>query len=393
MKVLHVMNGPNWGGSYQLAALLCAAQQRLGVDAQLCYLDGSTSVAKAEALGAKVLAFDNPQTNLSKWARWAGAERGYERILHDFSPDVLCTHLSLSHLLTDRIRKRVRRFVWIPHVHQPWTSFGHGPDSLRRPWLRHYLNFRHGLGDAWATRAADRITTVSDYVRNSYAQVGMSRSRTTTIYNGITLTDPATLTDQRAAWRVPAGSRVIGALGYFAPVKGFDLLISAFDRIAGSYPDAHLVIAGGDVGGDTHFRETLTAQRQASAFAERIHIVGGQRSGADFMFNVDICAVPSLVEGFSLVLAEAMQFGKPGVVTSAGGCREVCRHEREGFVFESGNVRSLAGQLERLLADRTLAATLGNAAATRIRAEFTLDHCARAHLAVYEQVTKETARR
>ena len=109
------------------------------------------------------------------------------------------------------------------------------------------------------------------------------------------------------------------------------------------------------------------------------------------MCNVDICAIPSIEEAFSLTLAEAMQFGKPSVVSSGGGCPEVARDGIESLVFRTRDVADLAAKLERLLTDPALAARLGRAAETRARTELTLDRCAHEHLQVYEQLLGERA--
>jgi len=390
MRVLHVMNGPMWGGSYQMASLLCAEQRKLGVYAQLCYLEGGDSKARAMQLGAPVIGYDPDTVHTSKLARWRDLEQGYSNIVRSFSPDLVVTHNSLSHLLTSRIRSDASGFRWIPHMHQPWRAFAHGPDGLRRPWLKHYLNYRHGLGDAWATRKADYITTVSEYVRREYSSAGISLARLGVVYNGIVLSAEQSQPNLRSEWGIPATARIIGSLGYFAPAKGFQFLLLAFDHIAQLHDDAHLVIAGGDISGDTRFRHMLLTLKSVAQYGDRIHILGAQASGAAFMRNIDICAVPSITEGFSLVLVEAMQFGKPGVVTSAGGCREVCRHEQEGLVFESRNIQDLASKLNRLLSYSDLASRLGKAGYTRAHTEFTIERSAQNHLRVYEEILSKT---
>lgn len=184
---------------------------------------------------------------------------------------------------------------------------------------------------------------------------------------------------------------MIAGLGYFDPRKGFDLLIQAFLLFADRFPDVHVVVAGGDLWGDTQFRQMLFKLRDGSKHANRIHILREQKSGDAFMYNADICAIPSIEEAFSLVVVEAMQFGKPSVVTSAGGCKDVCRDGQESLVFQSCNIPDLAAKLERLLSNPDLASRLGNAAATRAKTEFTLDRCARDHISIYKEVLAEKA--
>ncbi len=391
MKVLHVMNGPNWGGSYRFVSQLCERQRSFGVDAWVCYLECGSAAQRVEALGAPVLSYNPSRKYPNKLARWADLEQGYERIVREFKPELINTHLSLSHVLTDRIRSRIAPHKWVALAHQSWRQFGYSHDVMKRPWLKYFMMMRHGLGDAWFTRKADRITTVSDAVRQDCIKVGMGRTRVTSILSGIVLNDPADMPDLRPLWGIPRTSRIIGTLGYFDPRKGFDLLLRAFMRISDRQPDVHVIIAGGDLSGDSEYRRRLLQLRSESRCPDRIHILGEQRSGAEFMFNVDICAIPSTEEAFSLVVVEAMQFGKPGVITSGGGCREVCRHEQEGLVFQSRNIADLARQLDRILTDRALAERLGRAARARAHTELTLDRCAQEHIRVYEEVLGQRA--
>jgi glycosyltransferase involved in cell wall biosynthesis len=194
----------------------------------------------------------------------------------------------------------------------------------------------------------------------------------------------------RSQFGIPDEHRVIGALGNHNPNKGFDQLLKAFLSIAARFPDLHVVLAGRD-SGDTLYRDALQRTCDKSAHAARIHILGEQKSGPEFMSNLDICVVPSIEEAFSLTLVEAMQLGKPSVVSSGGGCQEVARDGLESLVFRTRNVADLAAKLEQLLTDPQLAARLGSAAETRARTELTLDRCASQHLQLCEELLGERA--
>lgn len=391
MRVLHVMNGANWGGSYRFVTQLCAEQAAQGVDAALLYLEGGANKERVTQLGAKLLSYDAERTFDSKLERWADLARGYARVVEEYKPDLINSHLSLTHLLTRRIAPRKRGIKWVAMMHQSWRQFGYGPDAERRPWLKHYFMMKYGLGDTYSTWPADHITTCSEAVGRDCELLGIRRHRITNIYSGIHHMDPATMPNLRSEWGIPEDHRIIAGLGYFDKRKGFDQLLAAFDMIADRFPDTHVVVAGGDIGAHTMFREKLHAMRAASSYKDRIHILGEQASGAAFMFNADICAIPSIEEAFSLVVVEAMSFGKPSVVTSAGGCKDVARDGQESLVFQSCNIGDLAAKLARLLEDRDLAGTLGNAAAKRARTYLTMERVARDHIAVYEQILRSSS--
>ena len=387
MRVMHVINGSGWGGAYQIAAQICAWQCRRGIEAVVCLLGSGVAKNRVLALDAPLLSHDSEQSNESKRGRWSDLQNGYERIVKEWRPDVISTHMPLSHMLTQRSRSRDPGPKWVAVVHQSWRMYGHRAHGST-PWLKYYLMLRHGLGDAFITSRAHRVVAVSDAIKRDCLRVGMAKQRVTRIYNGIVPVTSRPEPSLRRQLGIPDGHRVIGSLGHHNPNKGFDQLIKAFLSIAGRFPDVHVLLAGRD-SGDTLFRDELLRLRDGSAHAARIHILGEQKSGPEFMCNVDICAIPSIEEAFSLTLAEAMQQGKPSVVSSGGGCQEVARDGLEALVFRTRNVADLAAKLERLLTDPELAARLGRAAETRARTELTLDRCAGEHLQLYEQLLGE----
>ncbi|MCL4305797.1 glycosyltransferase family 4 protein [bacterium] len=389
MKVLHVMNGPNWGGSYALATRLCVQQRKAGVDATVCHLEGGNSKERVTAMGAPLLSYDPETTFTSKLARWSDLERGYERILREWRPDIIHTHVSLSHLLTGRILSRLKGPKWVALFHQSWRQFGYDYGMQGKPWMKYYMMLRHGFGDVWSTRRCDQIVTVSEAIRRDCLRFGMRGSRVKTIYNGVIPQVVEHVPPLRDEWGIPAEHRVICSLGYFDPRKGFDLLVAAFEQFGGRHPDVHLVIAGGNIGNETQYREKILQMKASSRYKERIHILGEQNSGAVFLLNGDICVVPSRQEPASTVLIEAMHLGMPCVVTSAGGGNELARHEEESLVFENGNVGDLAAQIERLLNDPVFASRLGKAAATKARTQLTLERCAKDYIELYKEILEE----
>jgi glycosyltransferase involved in cell wall biosynthesis len=391
---MHVINGTGWGGAYQIAAQVCAWQCSNGVEAVVCLLGGGKAKERILDLGAPLLSHDSEHAPESKRARWSDLQNSFDRIANEWRPDVICTHMPLSHLLTQRLLSRnpgARDLgpKWVAVVHQSWRMYGHRA-SGSAPWLKYYLMLRHGLGDAFITSRAHRVVAVSDAIRRDCLRVGMQKQRITRIYNGIVPVTARPAPRLRSQFGIPDEHRVIGALGNHNPNKGFDQLLKAFLSMAGRFPDLHVVLAGRD-SGDTLYRDALQRTCDKSAHAARIHILGEQKSGPEFMSNLDICVVPSIEEAFSLTLVEAMQLGKPSVVSSGGGCQEVARDGLESLVFRTRNVADLAAKLEQLLTDPQLAARLGSAAETRARTELTLDRCASQHLQLCEELLGERA--
>jgi glycosyltransferase involved in cell wall biosynthesis len=84
-----------------------------------------------------------------------------------------------------------------------------------------------------------------------------------------------------------------------------------------------------------------------------------------------VVACPSHREGFGVVCAEAMAFGRPVVAGDVGGLRDLVVHEETGLLVPPGDVSGLRSALERLLADPAVRRRFGEAGRRRIAERFT----------------------
>jgi glycosyltransferase involved in cell wall biosynthesis len=159
----------------------------------------------------------------------------------------------------------------------------------------------------------------------------------------------------------------IGYVGRIRREKGVDVLIRAFASLAGTFPKARLVIVGdGPQKGEC---QQLTA---ALGVADRI----GWRAFAapdlleEIYQNFDVLAVPSRLEGFGLVAAEAMAYGVPVVAARTGGLPEIVQHHESGLLCAADDPADLAACLETLISYPALRANLGAEGRRRVRERF-----------------------
>ena len=97
-----------------------------------------------------------------------------------------------------------------------------------------------------------------------------------------------------------------------------------------------------------------------------------------------VVACPSHREGFGVVCAEAMAFGRPVVAGNVGGLRDLVVHEETGLLVEPGDVVALREALTRLLDDADLRRRFGEAGRARIAEHFTWQRFADETLRAYE---------
>ncbi len=83
-----------------------------------------------------------------------------------------------------------------------------------------------------------------------------------------------------------------------------------------------------------------------------VKVLGHRNDVADLMRQSDIFVLPSIEEGFGLVVTEAMGCGCVPLASEA--CTEICSHMETGMVHQIGDVRTLSQQITQLHEDRAL---------------------------------------
>jgi glycosyltransferase involved in cell wall biosynthesis len=387
LKLLHLLSSPHMGGAERVCLDLAKAQAASGQDVRVLFISPGAGSRHAE--GTKIpfmlAAMPNIET-LPRSRRWRIIAKELERAVEQFQPQLVHSHVPLTHLICHRVLPRLS-LPWIATLHGSWRQFAYAPQTFGRPYLRPFLFVRHALGDVIATRSAARIVAVAESVKKDLLLIGIAASRVSVIHNG--LEPPSSVLPQaeaRAQLDLPQAAILVGSMGYHAPVKGFDLLIRAFARLVPRHPHVLLLIAGGDVMGDERPRKGLERLVERLGVGRQVQLLTAQDPRAGFMSALDVFVVPSRSEGMPLVLLEAMFHGKPSVITSAGGCGEAARPAQEALVFQSRNIADLAGKLELLLGNSALRASLGKAAAARASAHLTLARCAAEYRKVYAEV-------
>ncbi|QGM28721.1 glycosyltransferase family 4 protein [Acinetobacter towneri] len=134
--------------------------------------------------------------------------------------------------------------------------------------------------------------------------------------------------------------KTILTVGRLTHVKGFDLLITAWARVAQQVPDWKIVIVGSG-------EDELMLKQMAKDFAVEDSIVfaGQQKDMDQFYRQASFFCMSSRFEGFGMVLIEAQSYGLPIVAFDCdiGPAEIIC--EKSGILVENLNVQLLANQL------------------------------------------------
>jgi sugar transferase (PEP-CTERM/EpsH1 system associated) len=251
-------------------------------------------------------------------------------------------------------------------------------EPSRRRWLR-----RVGF------ELAHRVFSVSYQLRETLSRsTGFRESRIDVIHNGVDLDRfrpaPASRLRFRQELGIPEDAFCIGCLGRLNRIKDYPTMLRAAERIAESSDSWRLLIAGGgpELAALTEF---VTAR---PALQGRIHFLGATQTQRvpDFLNAIDAYVLPSVWEGISNSLLEAMAAGLPVIASETGGNPEVIVDGESGFLFPVGDWQRLAELLNVIQRQQHLREGLASQALRRVAIEFSLSTMVRKYEQMYEDL-------
>ncbi len=219
-------------------------------------------------------------------------------------------------------------------------------------------------------RGVDGLITVSQAIAEEWAGYGIPTSKIQWIPNGVDLErfqPRQNAAELRHSFGLPEQALLIGSVGRFDPIKNYEVLLEALSRLAPRFPATSLAFLG-----DGPQEPALRSVAKSLGVAERVHWLGRRPDPQNFLPALDIFVLPSLGEGMSNVVLEAMASGLPVVCADLPGHREVFTPDVEGIVVSPCDGERLAEALALLISDRERRLALGAAAHRRAVARFNL---------------------
>lgn len=208
-------------------------------------------------------------------------------------------------------------------------------------------------------KAATENVFISHWTRNVAEALYGELSNSSVIHNWLPETEGPTQPTK------PPRAQSIGFFGTFEPHKGFGDLLRAFESVIAVIPQAQLVVFSG-----SQFPEAISNQIAERGLSDHVQHRGYTSTPIDEMESLSVIAVPSLIENFGLVAAEAGKAGKPVIATDLGGLREVVIDGETGLLFPAGNYEQLAECILILLTNEALSDSLGSKARIHVEESF-----------------------
>ena len=370
MKVLQVLAGGTWGGGCVVVRDYLADMVRRGDEVWLLCLDDEVERCFAE-IGCKTLRSPlwfhsiNPFDLVSFHQLWMLCRR--ERF------DLVATHTSKGGF----IGRLAARAAGAPHIVHHAHGFAFRETQPR--WIQRCYVVLERL----AAHACDLIISVSEDHRESGLRERVAPAeKIITILNGIDV-DAFANAPRAGIDGVAADDVVIGIASRLAPKKGIGIAVEAFPEIHRSHPNTSLVVAG-----EGPARAELEAQARRAGPGGGILFTGFRRDVPELLARFDIAIQPSISEGLSISVLEAMAAAKPLVVCDIPGNRELITPYVNGLLVPPSDPSALAAAVRWMLDHPSEARRFGARAQADCRARFSRERMVRQILQSYDSVAK-----
>jgi sugar transferase (PEP-CTERM/EpsH1 system associated) len=293
--------------------------------------------------------------------------------------------------LAELLRSRDVRVV---HCHNRKALMYGGLATLLAPQAR-LVYTKHGvshwdggptalLGRYLMRRARAVVAVSDDIARGVTAGRWADGDVLHTILNGVDLQQ---FTPSPERWRtraelgLSAGAPVIGTVARLSPEKDQATLLRAFAQVAPSCPEARLLIVG-----DGALRGSLEALAAELSIQDRTLFVGERTDIPRLLGAMDVFCLPSLTEGTSLTLLEAMATALPVVATAVGGTPEVVSDGRTGLLVPPSRPELVAKALGELLRRPELREQMGRTGRSVVAARYSMEAMIGRYTGLYEQI-------
>jgi phosphatidylinositol alpha-1,6-mannosyltransferase len=334
-------------------------------------LAGASEFDKTHNVPVERFSLGASDTIIAKSRQKRDLVRMLRRTIKDFQPDgMLCTEWDPCAYLAGLASRRV-----------PYFLIAHGMELMQLP-SRFPARQSKALLRRRTLKNAHRIFAVSKFTREVVIALGVPEERVSVIPNGVeSCTEPGTTSKG-----TNGSKKILLTVSRLVPRKGHDAVLRAMPQILEEMPNVLYRIVG--TGPEYDRLVSLSRALQVQSSIEFCgEVSDGERdrllTGCD-IFLLPTRQTPTDFEGLGIAVLEAMQKGKPVIVTRAGGVPELVDEGRTGVVVEPESHDALAQATLDLLKNPARAREMGENAKLVVEERYRWETIAGRYLAEME---------
>lgn len=292
------------------------------------------------------------------------------RLIRREQPDIVHGYLFWAYVLGTYVARAVR----VPSIISSRRSLG-----TFKSGKPHYLFFERLSNAMTSLVIANSHAVRADVIR----QEQLPPRKVIVIHNGVDcarflVTAPTTLAREL---QLEGAETVVTVVANFIDYKGHRFFFEAWKRVAETIPSAVAILVG-----DGPERAKWEERLMADAVGSSLRFVGSRRDIPAILALTHIVVHPSLEEGFSNAILEAMAAGRPVVATAVGGNSEAVEDGKTGILVPAGNSEALAEAILTLAREPARRLQMGSAGRERVARHFSADQMISAYESVYERL-------
>ena len=316
-RVLHVVNGDEYGGSERVQEILAAGLPAHGFEVGFaCVKPGAFALARR----------DGPWPVHSIRMR----SRGDLAIVPSLVEILRRGGYAMVHTHTPRaavVGRPAAALGGVPMVH-------HVHGSTITVWPGRFRNYVTTAAERLSLVRVGAVIVVSSALGREVRRLGVPARRIYLAPNGVP--GPSSLARRTR----PSGDWTVGMMGRLRPAKGLDVLLDALAMLRAEGLGVRLLVVGEFE--TAAYRAEVQARVRELGLEAVVEFRGFRSEVGAELARMDLFVQPSLHEGLPMAVLEAMAAGVPVVATRVGAVPDVVRDGIDGVLVSPGDSRDLA---------------------------------------------------
>lgn len=345
MKILYVITALVYGGAEKLLVNTANAMAK-NHEITVCYLKDKSDVANQ---------FD-PRVKIIKVPYGVKTVPYLRRLFKDLQPDIVHTHCPHADIFS-HVAALGLRLHMVTTLHNVWVKWN-AADRVIFFVYRIMFNLCN-----------TRVVAISDVVReHAMRRLRVKSANVIRLHNAI---PEMRVEDTKSTLRTRLGidhtSFCVLFIGRLEQQKSVDTLINAAAIAKTKIHNLHVIILGHGC-----LKASLVRLAKTLLLDETISFAEPVPNPEYYYAAADIFVLPSVYEGFGIVIIEAFRAGLAVVSTNVEGPKELIHNESNGLLFEPRDHIALSKTIVRLAKDTELRKRLGKSGRENYEGKFTV---------------------
>jgi sugar transferase (PEP-CTERM/EpsH1 system associated) len=248
---------------------------------------------------------------------------------------------------------------------------------------------RRIIGERIVLRYVDQVITPSEDLKKKMVKIlKLPDESIKVILNGVDMKKFSPSLEKRKKKRkelnISDDEMVVGTVGRLEPVKNQKMLLEVIPDIVMRFPNVKVLLVGDGV-----LKKELIDIAETLRIKDKVMFLGVRADVPEILTAIDVFILPSLTEGISIAILEAMACGLPVIATDVGGNPEIVIHEHTGMLVPLSKPEALSHALKVLLGDVNIRVKYGDNARKMVEEKLSLQKMVREYEEVYEMLIKK----